>query len=66
MDDLKKQVEAELREIELAPKVPLSHYTGNIGRCSFCGKLARDLKFVETIHGIDRYKGECCHGGRNQ
>lgn len=50
-------IEEELEEILNAPKVKV---TGVQGRCSWCGKLAQHLVFVENIHGIDRYKGECC------
>jgi len=60
MDDLEKQIARERAEIENAPVIPVT--SGHRIRCSFCGQLAKELQYVETVHGIDRYKGECCRG----
>jgi hypothetical protein len=59
---LDKQIAAEAAAIENAPAVPVSTMSGMHGRCSFCGRVSLDLQYVETVHGIARYKGECCHG----
>lgn len=64
MSELDEQVILEKQQIESAPKVPVVHYqpSGNAGRCSFCGQLAADLSYVDSIHGMDRYRGGCCGG----
>ena len=62
-EELEAQIEKEAKEIDSAPKIPLSKLQpqmGTGGRCSFCGRISSDLVFVETVHGLDRYKGECC------
>lgn len=64
MSDLDEQVKQEAKEIENAPKIPLAQLqprsTGQAGRCSWCGRMAKNLVYVDTVHGQERYKGECC------
>ena len=55
---LDEQVKREAEEIANAPKVKL---TGVQGRCHWCGRPSNSLVYIETVHGVDRYKGaECC------
>lgn len=57
------QIEREREEIENAPAVPLRQLQPrSAGRCSFCGRPARTLTLVDNMHGMERYKGECCGG----
>lgn len=65
---LEPMVASEAAELESAVKVPIADFqpssTGSFGRCSWCGQYSANLVYVDTIHGIDRYKGkECCHVG---
>lgn len=63
MSDLEAQIKAEQEEIENAPKIPVRQLQSGIkGRCSFCGKLAENLTLVDSMHGAERYRGECCGG----
>lgn len=63
-DELEAQIAAEAKEIESAPKVPISAMQPrSSGRCGFCGKFCDDLVYVETFHSQDRYKGVACCGG---
>jgi hypothetical protein len=59
-ENLEQQILRERAEIENAPVIQVA--SGTHSRCSFCGQLAKDLQYVENVHGIDRYKGECCRG----
>jgi len=55
--DLLAQIAREKAELEAAPKVTPGP---NVLRCHFCGRVTPTLTFVETVHGFDRMKGECC------
>jgi hypothetical protein len=60
---LEEQIDRERRELANAPKIPIASLQprgGNAGRCSFCGRIARNLVLVEVTHGMERFKGECC------
>lgn len=61
-----QQIDKELKEIEDAPKIPVSalmpHTVGQSGRCHWCGQFVNDLVYVETFHGQERYKGVTCCG----
>ena len=61
---LDAQIAQEAAEIQNAPKIPVSQLQpmGAGGRCSFCGSLSPNLVLVEVVHGIQRYKGDCCNG----
>lgn len=66
MDDLQQQIALEQAQIEIAPKVPVTQpKSGLQGRCGWCGRLSDDLVYVETVHGVERYKGRACCGGRH-
>ena len=56
------QIKLEQMELASATKVPIQQYqSGQAQRCGFCGRAANDLVYVETVNGVDRYKGvECC------
>lgn len=62
--ELEAQIELERLELENAPKIPIAQFqpkeTGTAGRCGWCGRIALHLVFVETVDGVDRFKGECC------
>lgn len=65
MDELEARVAQEAKELESVPKIPVNRYqphtTGSGGRCHWCGRMAQDLVYVDSLHGVDRYKGvECC------
>lgn len=66
-EELDKQIAAEAKEIQEAPKMPLQQprTTGMSGRCGWCGKFSDDLVLVEVFHGVERYKGTECCGGRH-
>ena len=55
--DLGRQVDKEAQEIASAPRVELGPA---VGRCHFCGGFARELRLIEVVNGVERYKGECC------
>ena len=57
-DELASRIAAEAAEIQNAPRVPVS--SGRVGRCSFCGRTAQNLVPIDTFHGLERYRGECC------
>jgi hypothetical protein len=61
---LEDQIAREKAELENAPKIPLASLLskgGPKGRCSWCGQFSQDLVYVDTIHGVARFKGsECC------
>ena len=67
-DSLVKQIAAEMKELESAPKIPISQFqpkqTAQQGRCSWCGRYSNNLVYVDTIHGQERYKCDLC-GGRH-
>ena len=42
---------------------PLVQLAPPVGRCSFCGQLARSLQLVEVIGGQERFKCERCARG---
>jgi hypothetical protein len=69
MDDLEAQITQEAKELESLPKIPVSRYqpmtTGSAGRCHWCGRPAKDLVYVDTMHDVARYKGVECCGQRN-
>lgn len=46
-------------ELDAAPPAQLGPF---LGRCHWCGRVARTLTLVEVVGGAERYKGECCHG----
>lgn len=64
MSELDDQVAQEKAEIENAPKVPLSQFqpTQYAGRCSFCGQPSMNLIYVDSMHGQERFRGDCCGG----
>lgn len=68
-EELEAQIEQEAKELESAPKVPVHRYqpmtTASAGRCHWCGRFTDDLVYVDTTHGIDRYKGVSCCGQRH-
>lgn len=41
---------------------PLVQLGPPLGRCHFCGRLARNLTLVEVVNGQERLRGECCNG----
>lgn len=51
--EAEKEIITNARPIELGPPV---------GRCNWCGRLARRLTVVEVVNGQERAKGECCGG----
>jgi len=50
----------EKAQLDAAPLVQLGP---PVGRCSFCGRLARSLQLVEVIGGHERSKCERCARG---
>lgn len=50
----------EAAQLKSAPLVQLGP---PVGRCSFCGQLARSLQLVEVIGGQERFKCERCARG---
>lgn len=55
-------IERERLDILAAPGIPI--VTGQVGRCSWCGRIG-DVVLVDTMHGVERYKGVNCCGGRH-
>jgi hypothetical protein len=59
-------IEAEKAELASLPKIPIAQYqSGQSQRCSFCGRASVDLVYVETINGMERFKGKDCCGERH-
>lgn len=60
-EELLAQVERERVELAAAPPVPSA---GLSQRCHWCGQLIpyESATLVETVHGVDRYRGGCCNG----
>jgi len=56
--EMEARIAAEAKEIVNAPSVPVT--SGRVGRCSFCGRVAQNLVPVDTFHGLERNRGECC------
>lgn len=56
---LEEQVAAEAKQIATAPRV---EFGAALTRCHFCGAVGGEVVLVETVNGIERYKGvACCH-----
>lgn len=49
----------EKAELDAAPRVTPGPV---LGRCHWCGRVSRSLTRVEVVNGVERMKGECCHG----
>jgi hypothetical protein len=56
--EMEARIATEAADIRNAPQVPVQ--TGRVGRCSFCGRTAQNLEPVDTFHGLERYRGDCC------
>lgn len=56
------EIERERADIENAPRSPVT--TGQVARCSWCGRIG-EVVLVDTMHGVERYKGVNCCGGRH-
>lgn len=56
---LEEQIAREARELADADRVPI--LPPPAGRCSWCGQLAQEVEYVDSLHGVERYRGvECC------
>lgn len=49
-------IAAEKKEIENAPKIQIIY--GAVRRCHFCGAIAKELRKVETVDQVERFKCE--------
>ena len=61
----KFQPDPQVLEREHVSHWMFSASKGIVGRCSWCGRVQPNLVLVETIGGVDRYKGTDCCGGRH-
>lgn len=61
-EELDKKIEREAKEIADAPKIQPGPA---VARCHWCGRMTSDPVLVESVNGIERYKGRECCGGRH-
>ena len=57
-NEMETRIAAEAAQIQNAQLVPVQ--SGSAGRCSFCGRIAQNLVPIDTFHGLERSRGECC------
>lgn len=67
-DFLAAQVAAEKKALDNAPRIPIQQLmpqSGKQGRCVKCGRVSKNLVWMDTVHGQERWVGRECCGGRH-